>query len=117
MKIAGIFLGVAVLVVIFVACVIARNRKAEAERKERLEHIFDDMPGYAPPKPKDRPAASESELKNVLADKKDTRTLDELEGEEKIEAIMAAWRASESYEKDMEYFSQKLDKIRKDIRK
>ena len=43
MKIVGIFLGVAVLVVIFVACVIARNRKAEAERKERLEHIFDDM--------------------------------------------------------------------------
>lgn len=49
MKIVGIVLIIGVL---FVAAVIARNRKAEAERKERLKHVFDHYEGAAAPKTK-----------------------------------------------------------------
>jgi len=99
LKTVGIFLGIAVLVVIFVACVIARNRKAEAERKERLKHVFDSYEGAAKPV-------------HVNASKKDAPVSEPLEGEEKIEAIMAAWRASESRKEDQEYFNRKMDKAK-----
>ena len=104
MKIAGIIL---IAVVLFVAAVIARNRKAEAERKERLKHVFDQYDGVAKPREEPKPAPA----------KADTRTLDEMESEEKIEAIMAAWRASDAYKKDMEHFGRVMDEIKqKDLK-
>ena len=96
MKIAGIIL---IAVVLFVAAVIARNRKAEAERKERLKHVFDSYEGVAKSVP-------------VNTSKKDAPVAEPLEGEEKIEAIMAAWRASESRKEDQEYFNRKMDKAK-----
>lgn len=96
MKIAGIIL---IAVVLFVAAVIARNRKAEAERKERLKHVFDSYEGVAKPAP-------------VNTSQKDAPVSEPLEGEEKIEAIMAAWRASESRKEDQEYFNRKMDKAK-----
>ena len=99
MKTVGIFLGIAVLVVIFVTCVIARNRKAEAERKERLKHVFDSYEGVAKPV-------------HINASKKDAPVSEPLEGEEKIEAIMAAWRASRTKE-DQEYFNRKMDQAKR----
>ncbi len=103
MKIAAILLILAVLGVLFVACVIARNRKAEAERKERLKHVFDKYDGVAKPREEPKPAPA----------KADTRTLDEMESEEKIEAIMAAWRASDAYKEDQAYFNRKMDQAKK----
>ena len=96
MKIAGIIL---IAVVLFAAAMIARNRKAEAERKERLKHVFDSYEGVAKPV-------------HVNASKKDAPVSEPLEGEEKIEAIMAAWRASESRKEDQEYFNRKMDKAK-----
>lgn len=52
MKIVGIVLIIGIL---FVAAVIAGNRKAEAERKERLKHVFDHYEGAAAPKTAPKP--------------------------------------------------------------
>lgn len=102
MKIAGIIL---IAVVLFVAAVIAKNRKAEAERKERLKYVFDDHKEAAQfrtaskPDPKPAPA------------KTDMRTPDEMENEEKIKAISAAWQASRTKE-DQEYFNRRMDQAK-----
>ena len=108
MKIIGIVLIIGIL---FVAAVIARNRKAEAERKERRKHVFDDYEGAAAPKaalkPEPKPAPTRAEINMA-----DTRTPEEIESERKIEAAMEAWRASRTKE-DQEYFNRKMDQAKR----